>query len=57
MTSVLRKVADNPEFVSREFRRAFVMTQYFAYLRREPDFNGFEFWLNKLNQLRPRYNY
>jgi Calx-beta domain-containing protein/uncharacterized protein DUF4214 len=48
--SVLRKVADNPEFVRREFRRAFVMTQYFGYLRREPDFAGFDFWLNKLNQ-------
>ncbi len=48
--SVLRKIADNPEFVRREFRRAFVMTQYFGYLRREPDFAGFEFWVNKLNQ-------
>lgn len=48
--SVLRKIADNPEFVRREFRRAFVMTQYFGYLRREPDFAGFDFWVNKLNQ-------
>lgn len=48
--SVLRKVADNPEFVLREFNRAFVMMQYFGYLRREPDSGGFGFWLNKLNQ-------
>jgi hypothetical protein len=48
--SVLRKVADNPEFVRREFRRAFVMTQYVGYLRREPDFGGFDFWVAKLNQ-------
>jgi hypothetical protein len=48
--SVLRKVAENPEFARREFRPAFVMMQYFGYLRREPDFLGFDFWVNKLNQ-------
>ena len=48
--SVLRKVADHPEFVSREFRSAFVMMQYFGYLRRELDGGGFQFWLNKLNE-------
>jgi hypothetical protein len=47
---VLRKIADNPEFVRREFNPAFVMTQYFGYLRREPDLGGFDFWVNKLNQ-------
>jgi hypothetical protein len=26
------------------------MTQYFGYLRREPDSDGYQFWLNKLNQ-------
>ena len=29
---------------------AFVMMQYFGYLRREPDEAGYQFWLNKLNQ-------
>jgi hypothetical protein len=35
--------------------RAFVLMQYFGYLRRNPDdapdgnFNGYNFWLNKLN--------
>ena len=48
--TVLRKVADNPVFVQREFRRAFVMMQYFGYLRREPDSAGFAFWLDKLNK-------
>jgi hypothetical protein len=24
--------------------------QYFGYLRRDPDAEGFNFWLNKLNQ-------
>ncbi len=28
----------------------FVMMQYFGYLRREPDADGYQYWLNKLNQ-------
>ena len=36
--------------------RGFVQMQYFGYLRRNPNdppdgnFNGYNFWLNKLNQ-------
>jgi hypothetical protein len=48
--SVLRKIADNQDFVRREFRPAFVISQYNGYLRRAPDFSGLDFWLNKLNQ-------
>ena len=39
-----------------EFNKAFVLMQYFGYLRRNPndapdaDFGGFNFWLAKLNQ-------
>ena len=47
----------------REFNRAFVLMQYFGYLRRNPDaapeatlnFAGFNFWLNKLNQFNGDY--
>ncbi|HEU5239782.1 MAG TPA: DUF4214 domain-containing protein [Pyrinomonadaceae bacterium] len=52
---VLRAVVDNTAFQAREFNRAFVLVQYFGYLRRNPndapdaDFGGFTFWLNKLN--------
>jgi hypothetical protein len=54
---VLRKIADNALFQQRETNRAFVMMQYFGYLRRNPDaapetnlnFDGYNFWLNKLN--------
>jgi hypothetical protein len=53
--TVLRKIADNPEFMRREFVPAFVMTQYFGYLRREPDLGGFNFWVNKLNQFGGNY--
>jgi hypothetical protein len=53
----LRRVAENPTFAQQEFNRAFVLMQYFGYLRRNPndapeptlDFQGYNFWLNKLN--------
>ncbi|HJQ31943.1 MAG TPA: Ig-like domain repeat protein [Pyrinomonadaceae bacterium] len=54
--SVLRKVAEDADLVQREKNRAFVLMQYFGYLRRNPDdapdtnFDGFNFWLTKLNQ-------
>jgi hypothetical protein len=47
---VVRAVAENPRFVSAKRNEAFVMMQYFGYLRREPDEPGYRFWLNKLNQ-------
>jgi hypothetical protein len=53
--SALRKVAENAAFTQREFNRAFVLMQYFGYLRRNPndapdsDFSGYNFWLAKLN--------
>ena len=47
--TVLRKVAENAAFSQREFNRAFVLMQYFGYLRRDPDSSGFNFWLAKLN--------
>lgn len=54
--AVLRAIADNAVLMQREFNRAFVLSQYFGYLRRNPDdapdsdFRGWEFWLNKLNE-------
>ncbi len=53
---VLRAVAENPGLINLEKNRAFVLVQYFGYLRRNPndpqdsDYTGFEFWLNKLNE-------
>ena len=54
---VLRAVAENSEFQRRQFSKAFVLMQYFGYLRREPNaspdsnFDGYNFWLGKLNEL------
>ncbi|MFL6336846.1 MAG: CHRD domain-containing protein [Pyrinomonadaceae bacterium] len=47
---VFRIVAESEELKQAEFRRAFVLMQYFGYLRRDPDAAGFNFWLGKLNQ-------
>ena len=47
--TVLRKITEKPAFREKEFNKAFVLMQYFGYLRRDPDFGGFNFWLNKLN--------
>lgn len=52
----LRQVAEDADLFRAETNRAFVLTQYFGYLRRNPndpqdlDYTGYEFWLNKLNQ-------
>ena len=46
---VLRAVAESEEFGLNETSRAFVLMQYFGYLRRDPDVAGYNFWLNKLN--------
>lgn len=59
--TVLRKVANDEDFRKAEFNRGFVLMQYFGYLRRNPDdapdgnFNGYDFWLNKLNQFNGDY--
>ena len=53
---VLRAVAEHPAVARREFNQAFVLMQYFGYMRRNPDdapysnFNGYNFWLGKLEQ-------
>jgi hypothetical protein len=53
---VVRRVAENSSFTQQEFNRAFVLMQYFGYLRRNPndpqdsDYTGYDFWLTKLNQ-------
>ena len=49
--TALQKVVDNPAFSQQEFNRAFVLMQYFGYLRRDPDQEGYNFWVNIMNQL------
>lgn len=59
----LRRVTENSTLALQEFNRAFVLMQYFGYLRRNPndppeltlDFTGYNFWLTKLNQFNGDY--
>jgi hypothetical protein len=59
----LRRVAENATLGQQEFNRAFVLMQYFGYLRRNPNdppepglnFDGYNFWLGKLNQFNGNY--
>jgi hypothetical protein len=59
----LRRVAENSTLGQQELNRAFVLMQYFGYLRRNPNdapepglnFDGYNFWLNKLNQFNGNY--
>jgi hypothetical protein len=52
----LLDVSENSIFSQQELNRAFVLTQYFGYLRRNPnefndtDYTGYDFWLTKLNK-------
>ena len=51
---VIRKLVEYPEYINAEFNPAFVLAEYFGYLRRDPDPGGFQFWLNVLNNSTPR---
>jgi hypothetical protein len=59
--SGLRSVSENAALQQNEFRRAFVLMEFFGYLRRNPDdpqdtdFRGWKFWLDKLNQFNGNY--
>jgi hypothetical protein len=55
---VLRSVSEKSLFHSRQSNKAFVLMQYFGYLRRNPsdppeptlNYVGYNFWLGKLNE-------
>jgi len=57
----LRQVAEDPDLFNAETNRAFVLMQYFGYLRRNPndpndtDYSGYDFWLTKLNHFNGNY--
>ena len=53
--SVLSKIADHESLKRNESNRAFVLMEYYGYLRRNPDdprdtdFTGWDYWLKKLD--------
>ena len=59
--AVLLEVASDATFRQQERNGAFVLMEYFGYLRRDAqaapdsDLSGYNFWLNKLNQFGGNY--
>jgi CSLREA domain-containing protein len=59
--SALRRVAENAALAQKDFDSALVLMQYFGYLRRDADstpdmnFDGYNFWLTKLNTFKGNY--
>lgn len=55
-SQAIRQIAEDSDLKNAEFNKAFVLMQYFGYLRRDPnsgpdtDHTGYDFWLTKLNQ-------
>jgi hypothetical protein len=46
---VVRQLVDNDSFSSAVYNQSFVTMQYFGYLRRTPEVEGYNFWLNVMN--------
>ena len=59
--AALLEVASSAAFRQKEMNSAFVLMEYFGYLRRDPstapdtDLSGYNFWLMKLNQFGGNY--
>jgi hypothetical protein len=59
--AALRSVAESGTLHNAELNKAFVLSQYFGYLKRNPDdlpdtsFQGYSFWLGKLNEFNGNY--
>ncbi len=53
--AALRVAADSNSVRAAEFNTAFVLLQYHGYLRRNPDAEGYNFWLSKLNEFDGNY--
>jgi len=50
--AVARQIIDDTSYQSffKEYNSGFVLMQYFGYLRRGADINGYNFWLDQLNR-------
>jgi hypothetical protein len=47
---VLREVSESAAVRDANYNAAFVVVEYFGYLHRGPDQQGYDFWLNALNE-------
>jgi len=46
---VIRVLVDHADVDAKEYNNAFVAMQYYGYLRRTPEPDGYQNWLNYLN--------
>ncbi len=46
--AVLARVVSHKSIIDSQYNQAFVLSQYFTYLRRDPDESGYTFWVNVL---------
>jgi Matrixin len=46
--AILATISAQSSVLDAQYNQAFVLVQYFGYLRREPDDSGFNFWVNVL---------
>jgi hypothetical protein len=51
--AVVRQVIESSAFAQAEYNKAFVLMEYFGYLRRDPEPEGYDFWLKVLDQREP----
>lgn len=49
-TEMVRSVVESAEVYQKEYNSAFVLMQYFGYLRRDPEDDGYQAWLRVLNR-------
>jgi hypothetical protein len=54
--TAIRAIVDSPELVNKELNAGFVYMQYVGYLRRDPEQQGYDNWLNYLNSHPGDYN-
>jgi glucose/arabinose dehydrogenase len=50
---VVRKLIEYAELIAAEYNPAFVLAEYFGFLRREPDDAGYQFWLDVVRNRDP----
>ncbi len=51
--ATMRQAVETKAFSDAEFNNAFVEMQYFGYLRRDPETDGYNFWIDVLNNRVP----
>lgn len=50
---IVAQLVEYPDFAAAVYNRSFVIMEYFGYLRRDPDADGYTFWLDVLNNREP----